>query len=235
MTTSGTRRCVWCGGQANSREHIFKKDFKKTLGITEPLPRAFSGVNNQGARTTRPDPLFELKVRRVCRKCNSGWMNRLDLHVEPWILDTGNQTAWYACDPIKFRRWAIKLAMMRSLVDNASAVPRDHFHRLYNGDDLEEWHVFVGRAHFKEFRHAFSHYGINSVIKPAGAPDPPGWIHGSWALGTAVISAICITGRGWRSARGRRCALRPPDSRRCAGSSRASSRRTRCIRGSRRA
>jgi hypothetical protein len=196
--SEGRRTCVFCGGPANSVEHIFKQAFKKKLGVSDPVDRAFSKVDATGwpacVSTIRPDPLFEAKVRRVCRKCNSGWMNRLDRDVEAWIVDTDNRNAWQACDPTIFRRWALKLALMRSLLDNATIVPRDYFHRLFNGDDLEEWHIFVGRAHFKEFRHAFVTFGIgwDEMSHSLGY----GIIHASWALGAAVVSAVCIHGGG---------------------------------------
>jgi hypothetical protein len=189
--SNGRRACVFCGGPANSREHIFKKAFKKKLGVSE-LHRAFAQRNGEGVVTTRPDPLFEQKVRRVCRTCNSGWMNDLDLHVEDWIVDPDDRNAFAACDPEEFRRWAIKLALMRSLMDTATAVPRGHFQRLFQGDDIEDWHVFVGRANFKEFRHAFSHIGVGFDHVTRNMAH--GLIHVSWALGTAVVSAVCVQG-----------------------------------------
>lgn len=190
--SGGRRVCVFCGGRANSAEHIFKRDFKRTLGIGAPVDRAFAKTDIDGNVTLRPDPPFDLKVRRVCRDCNSGWMNRLDLAVEPWIVNPDDQTAYQRCDPTGFRRWAIKLALMRSLIDHAMIVPRDYFERLFRGEDLEEWHVFVGRSFFKEFRHAFAgvRVGRNDPAREVGY----GILHASWALGNAVVSAVCIPG-----------------------------------------
>jgi hypothetical protein len=131
--SKGRRTCVFCGGPANSVEHIFKRAFKHKLGIVDPVDRAFVRVDADGALSARPDPLFELKVRRVCRRCNSGWMNKLDLRVEDWIIDTDDESAFQACDATDFRRWALKMALMRSLVDDATIVPREYFTRLYDG------------------------------------------------------------------------------------------------------
>lgn len=190
--SKGRRTCVFCGGPANSREHIFKKDFKKKLGINDPLDRAFTQRDNSGVITRRPDPLFESKVRRVCKTCNSNWMNHLDLHVEDWVVNPDDRNAFEACDPTQFRRWAIKLALMRSLLDTATFVPREYFQMLYQGDDIEDWHVFVGRATFKEYRHAFSHFGFG--LNPASRDMTYGLIHASWALGTAVVSTVSVKG-----------------------------------------
>jgi hypothetical protein len=182
------RTCLFCGARANSVEHIFMQSFRDKLGVSE-LNRAFSQVDGFGARTVRPERLFDAKVKRVCRECNHGWMNRLDLDVEAWIVDPDSLDAWQAIDATTFRRWAIKLALMRSMLDTPGAVPREHFDRLYCGDDVEEWQVFVGRAHFKELRHAFSVWGCKSA--PNGSMKE-GILHASWAVGTAVTSTIYI-------------------------------------------
>lgn len=190
--SSGRRTCVFCGGPANSVEHIFKRAFKKKLGITSSAGRTFSQTDAKGAVTVRPDPPFNQKVRRVCKPCNNGWMNHLDLHVENWIVNPDDQTAYMACDPARFRRWAIKLALMRSLMDTATGVPRIYYESLYRGDDIEDWHVFVGRSNFKEFRHAFTHVGIGA--DPATRNMAYGILHASYALGAVVVSAVCIPG-----------------------------------------
>jgi hypothetical protein len=71
-------------------------------------------------------------------------------------------------------------------------VPRDFYTRLHRGDDLKEWHVFVGRAAFKEYRHAFAGVGIGRGPRENGLGY--GILHASWALGKAVVSAVCIPG-----------------------------------------
>jgi hypothetical protein len=191
--SSSRRVCVFCGGRANSVEHIFKRDFKKTLDII-PFEREYSHVDIEGNTTSRPDPLFELKVRRVCRECNSGWMNDLDMHVEPWVVDPDDQAAFHACHPGEFRRWAIKLGLMRSLIDNPRAVPAHDAQALYAGDDIDSWHIYVGRACFKEWRHACSIFGAgwDGTSGSVGF----GLIHVSWAVGAAVVSALRMEGEG---------------------------------------
>src|SRR6478672_5845266 len=103
MASKDRRTCVFCGGPANSVEHIFKRTFKKKLGIADE-PRVYTYEDHGAAPISppRPDPLFEAKVRRVCGDCNSGWMNDLDLSVEGWILDPTDEKAYHDCDPSTF-------------------------------------------------------------------------------------------------------------------------------------
>jgi hypothetical protein len=119
-------------------------------------------------------------------------MNRRDLQVEDWIINPDDKNAYTSCDPKEFRRWVLKSALMRSLVDSATVVPRDYFHRLYGGHDLKEWRVLVGRTHFKELRHAFATWGVGWDEMSRSLDY--GLIQASWVLGTAIVSAVCIPG-----------------------------------------
>ncbi|EHB54017.1 hypothetical protein MycrhDRAFT_4480 [Mycolicibacterium rhodesiae JS60] len=138
--------------------------------------------------TTRPDPLFELTVRHVCARCNNGWMNRLDLAVEDWVIDPRNET----CDPHDLRRWAIKLAIMLSLTGQPSAVlpPRD-YERLFAGDDLNEWSVFIGQSGFREWRHAQVGKGL---LSEESGEMVDGITHASWVVGSSVVTALRARG-----------------------------------------
>lgn len=189
--SAGKHLCLFCGKRADSKEHIFKRDYRNTLGIAE-VDREFTQTDKDGNITRRPDPIFNAQVHGVCHKCNRNWMNQLDLHVEEWVINPDDRNAYQACDPKEFRRWAIKLALMRSLLDSATAVPKDYFKRLLNGDDPAEWHVFVGRADFREWRHTFSIYGFGS--DQATRSMSHGLIHVSWSLGAAVVSTVCVHG-----------------------------------------
>jgi len=145
------RKCVFCGSTPVTSEHIFKRAFRKKLGLPAGNRRLDQQKGLDQPKTTRPDPLFELKVRHVCARCNNGWMNRLDLAVEHWVVDPDNKT----CEPNDLRRWAIKLAILLSLTAQPSTVlPRNDYQRLLAGADLSEWYVLVGRNSFPEWRHA---------------------------------------------------------------------------------
>ena len=139
--------------------------------------------------TTRPDPMFHLQVRRVCKPCNGGWMDRLDHDVERWVV--GPDEANEVCDPTTFRRWAIKIAIMRSLVDNAIALPPNDFPTLFAGEDVEGWHVFAGKSDFLEWRHNYACFGggLNEVGYLSH-----GVVHVSWVLGASVVSTIRVAG-----------------------------------------
>jgi len=123
-----------------TREHIFRSSWRDKLDIGPPRgDRDFAKISIKGEiKSTRPEPLFDVTVKWVCDHCNNGWMNSLDSAVEPWIFDPyaeANQ-----CDPQQFRRWATKVAVLRSHYEHP-VVPQDgDFDALYQGVDIADWH-----------------------------------------------------------------------------------------------
>lgn len=183
------RKCVFCGGTPVTNEHVFKEAFRERLNLRDHKREFTQRKRPDGPRTTRPDPLFGLEVRRVCADCNSGWMNRLDLSVQDWSIDPDDVTRTY--DPTQFRRWAIKVAMMRTFADSSFGLPPNDFKRLMNGDDLAEWHVFVGRSEVTEWRHNYAAFAGGQ--KDLGYISA-GLIHVSWVVGTSVVSTFRLAG-----------------------------------------
>ncbi|GAA0705230.1 hypothetical protein GCM10010193_70360 [Kitasatospora atroaurantiaca] len=89
--------CIFCG-QASpiSQEHLWSEWIAGHTTARSPLrttqEHGFThrapGTVTVDPATTRhsKQPLLNLRVREVCRSCNTGWMSRLDAHVKPIIL-----------------------------------------------------------------------------------------------------------------------------------------------------
>jgi hypothetical protein len=90
----------------------------------------------------------------------------------------------------QFRRWAIKTAILRACIEPRQPFqPEDDPRRLYAGDDIAEWHIFIGRAEFPEYRHAFGAYGPFLADRYAF-----GVAQVSWSIGTALVTAMRVVG-----------------------------------------
>lgn len=87
------RLCIFCGSNANSKEHIWPTWLHELLGPVRAGARhnrqhiSFSPreghrvsgpVNRQGDQRT-------IRIRSVCSACNNGWMNDLERAVRPII------------------------------------------------------------------------------------------------------------------------------------------------------
>lgn len=85
----GRKACIFCGGTPVDREHLWaewlhpllpanKTHFRKVMDLNKRTgsSRAVRDFNRQGAPST-------IRIRRVCRNCNSGWMSAHEVAVRP--------------------------------------------------------------------------------------------------------------------------------------------------------
>jgi hypothetical protein len=115
-------------------------------------------------------------------------MNDLDSVVEPWVFDPNNDDN--RCDPQQFRRWAIKVALLRMYYEEPLLIEPGDPAKIYAGEDIPEWHVFIGHTQHPEHRHSLCGIG------PAVLLPPGGKIYGltqvSWTLGHSLVVAIRV-------------------------------------------
>jgi hypothetical protein len=190
-------RCMFCGcAEPMTREHIFRSSWKKTIETNEHL-RTLPGVERKFRKYSQEDgsivrdkseDLISVIVKRVCEKCNNEWMNALDSMVERWVLNPDDDDN--RCDPKAFRRWAIKVALLRESYDNRFLVDSADPPAIYAGDDIPEWHVFIGHTAVPEHRHSLCGVGPVMLGPPGGKPF--GITEVSWTLGHSLVTALRV-------------------------------------------
>lgn len=90
-------------------------------------------------RRVAQQPIFDLRVRSVCKPCNEGWMSRIEVGASRFasgmlegrgrLLHSGGQTA--------LARWALLKAMVGQLVFRSSpkeSIPPSHYRELFETD-----------------------------------------------------------------------------------------------------
>lgn len=75
-------RCIFCGSEELSKEHVLPKWLQKWSGCAEGEHRVSLGTYSK----TYDAPPFAQKIKAVCRACNTGWMSRLEGLVSPGLL-----------------------------------------------------------------------------------------------------------------------------------------------------
>ena len=171
----------------DSEPHKHRVDWLKFPPADVPkLPREFTRYGIDGSTTlSRPQPLFELVVKPVCDYCNNGWSNDLDSVVEPWIFDPYADDS--QCDPVLFRRWAIKVAVLLSSYHHPKAPQPKDFGALHSGDDIPDWHIFVGHTMLPSHSHTFA--GVGPLDGETGGRIM-GVTQVSWSLGRVYVIAM---------------------------------------------
>lgn len=148
-------RCVFCRGRELTKQHIWPKWLKKinqpevtshsqvkvsaTYVAGAPAVRAKTHQGHSGSRT----------ARKVCKKCNNGWIERLEERIrhpvtslmagKPIVLESGTQRDVAA--------WITLVTMMVEFTDPPSlASPRTDYIRFYeSGHPPDHWKVWLAR------------------------------------------------------------------------------------------
>lgn len=125
------RACAFCGrtDQKITGEHLWPNWIRKllppgrrrvALQLHDRPPTEWHKTNDMGAR-----------VNDVCRPCNTGWMERLERSVRPFLepMISGKKTTLLSTDQQhSFAVWAQKCAHVADLL-------RDHDQRFFRGDE----------------------------------------------------------------------------------------------------
>jgi hypothetical protein len=113
--------CVWGCGRSNfSAEHVIGRQFAKRMDLPHPLVLRWATYGREQRK-------LEIVLRdRVCQRCNSRWMKKLDDHTRevmgPSITKAAPVTISSAAARIKLARWALKVGLLLSLWFHDEAV-----------------------------------------------------------------------------------------------------------------
>jgi hypothetical protein len=172
------RRCVFCGGPANSREHAFPEwviSLFRNQGAATIIaerdgdgPREWHGIN------------ASIKVKRFCHGCNTGWMSDLENEARPLLfpLIRGERTTLDGAQRIVVATWCLKTAMVFDLTrtDNRIAFLPSERAYLYAARGERSLgspfppHTFIWIASYQGTRFAMS--AIASELRGFGDFSP---------------------------------------------------------------
>ncbi|CAI0722405.1 hypothetical protein [Serratia quinivorans] len=150
--TKENRRCVFCGGDGLSAEHVLPKWMKKEIpSPTGPNYRSYYLKNDEVIKRNflmKGQSAFDQTVSKVCIKCNNGWMSNLEGKVRNNLLSLiiGEPTPMMESDFPALSLWAVKTAIVRALVDAGdNIVPKSHYDSVMNGIIPDNLIVYIGK------------------------------------------------------------------------------------------
>lgn len=133
--------CVFCGGPANSVEHVIPRWINKSVlegnpGISQT--QVILDADGSPIRTV-PQAFGETVVGCVCTTCNNGWMNDLETSVSPFlpplVLGTGQFVVVLdEQQQADLAAWVLKTVMMFSQTlpnEHHSTIPVADYAHLY--------------------------------------------------------------------------------------------------------
>jgi hypothetical protein len=114
------RVCIFCGEDADSREHIFPDWINELIVVDEADAHQFLVVRGEltSQRSYRAKKVASQTARVVCRTCNNGWMSMVEGEAKPalWPLMIDWKTTLTSAQQLIIARWAIKTAMVAESV-----------------------------------------------------------------------------------------------------------------------
>jgi hypothetical protein len=141
-----TRRCLFCGSQASSREHLWPAWIHERLQITKPIRIAI------GRKPVQISTNPQIAVKTVCATCNNGWMSTLEGRCVP-LVGSLMQDISIPLDDLQqslLTVWALKTAMV---TDSTNKTSRNLFYTAGEREQLRVNHVipvrtkvWIGRA-----------------------------------------------------------------------------------------
>lgn len=124
------KQCIFCDGKPVTREHVFgawlSPLFPRPLGKRMYLDIT-SPVKGERIKHPRVYPLkLDLKVKRVCRSCNGGWMEKLESSVRDVIttLHNGTKHSITPEEQTLLSSWASKTAVVIQYMDSNPIIPK---------------------------------------------------------------------------------------------------------------
>jgi hypothetical protein len=152
--TSG-RSCVFCGAPETSNEHVFPQWLLDVIPGTGPITHTWDAPEGSDSKShTWTSEVLTFKAKVVCqRRCNGGWMSRLERCVRPFLepMIRGNRSTIYPDGSKVIAHWGLKTAMMIDFAQERQhrCVPGSDYPALYEAKAvLPDTFVWIGACDF---------------------------------------------------------------------------------------
>jgi hypothetical protein len=164
-----------------SKEHVWPSWVRERLPEGErekPVTYVYRDSAQGGEfRRVEQQPLFDLKIRSVCKSCNEGWMSRIELgasHVATGLLE-GRGRELHAGGQTALARWAVLKALVGQLVFRGSpkeSIPPSHYAELFevdrdSGAPPRLVTVTMGRTAWRDGQAEAGFHGFNGIARGA--------------------------------------------------------------------
>jgi hypothetical protein len=183
MPAPSGKACAFCGermsratGNVATREHGLPLWLMPWLGdpsaegVTHTIRAGTSGpVLRQWTTET-----LDLVARKVCRRCNNGWMNDLETLVQPHLIPLleGQRRVLDAPALRVLSAWAVKTALALALTNrHHKPIDVEHYRAMANTKVRPPRGTWVWIAAYRGWRRAFHHPISLTLTDSSGSYD----------------------------------------------------------------
>jgi hypothetical protein len=124
-------RCIFCGGGPLTGEHLLPAWLQHVLPSRDPVVQFRQIGKGEGDRHEWERNPFREKTGFVCRRCNNGWMSRLERAARP-VLEPAirhERCAFTESDQLMAAAWAFKTCLVFQATQSPAGpiAPPAHF------------------------------------------------------------------------------------------------------------
>lgn len=178
------RQCIFCDGLIGrgSKEHVWSQWMHDLLEgkpsgkyNRHTITRWPNGREETTGPTGKPGNVFDIQVRAVCGDCNSGWMNRREGEVRPFLepMIKGEPITLTPLQVETLAKWcAHKFIVMEHAAHDTSLTPwEDRVALREHGTIPDYFRIYIGN-HASKHRAISVRHSHTLALSLAG-PSPP--------------------------------------------------------------
>jgi hypothetical protein len=192
-----SKRCIFCGlSGKKTKEHIWSE------WMHEYLPSSGGGAHSKGnftfydktplnSKTTeRQGHVSTVKVRVVCKTCNSGWMSQLEENVKPILVKMFKKDRFVIANSEQtiLSKWiAVKVIVGEFADSEIYVTPKADRLKLKESSVIPNYFAIYIGAHNSQSDSAWLRTSNTLAVSPKG-PNPP---MGDLNRNTQSVAFIC--------------------------------------------
>jgi hypothetical protein len=174
---NGMRKCLFCELPLNNsnraKEHVLRNSWLRNLGHQKTHLDS-TRFSSKGAIGFKKFPADQLQAGEVCRRCNNGWMNSLDLQVESVIMKLAAEPKelpmLHSSEKLLLGRWLLKTAATYEYTDGRDRrhIPNEMLKCIREVDFLPPgFLVVIGRPSTPQIGVGIGQYDMWRVLEGA--------------------------------------------------------------------
>jgi hypothetical protein len=128
------KQCVFCGARPVSKEHVFGKWLRTTVGQADHVVTK-TQIADGPTKTAHPQVPFVAQVKVVCESCNNEWMSRVETAAMPHLERILNSQPVTLDEPTTctLATWVFKTSLMvrEQVRTDQPEIPPTQYRYLY--------------------------------------------------------------------------------------------------------
>ncbi len=202
--------CIFCGGTGMSKEHVWADWLKAYIPRTMPNYGVGKNVFTPAAppvssvKRVQGDPHAK-RIRRVCKKCNVGWMSRVQENVKPYIVAmmTGKKMTLHRKAQTLISTW-IAMAVMVGAFEDPDTVAISQADRTYLNENQKpppHWRIWIASYKRDKWKTHWQHNVLFLTEEDPSSiqqdrPPPPNAHLTTWVVGGVLTHCISSSLKG---------------------------------------